>query len=418
MTFAAGFLLLLWVVASILVNGIALLHCLTKLRGLELFGYGAARRRSPPWPRRLRDRRRAGGALGFRRGADRFFPRERRLFLRPPDRARNFPSPYPGRSKSVSGLWFLLLVFCLGLLHVDVRLPDPLPDGIYIFKTPTTNVKIQHLTSTPADNYIPYAVAEFFLRGVSFEKERPILPGNEVSNRTILMSLVALPFRVALGAPRDHPQLGTYHYLGRDWPDVSKLYAADSFEQFAIVGLVLNSLLLLGLLVFCAGFGAGSLLPAATLLYITNPYFIGADDLHLAESAGRIFYPAGLEFHPQRAWRARSWPLSWPLAFHSHPYAIVFAGWAGLFYLTQWRRAESRLPAVIPYVLVFALVARPLDHLDAIRFADPFRFGGAKLRGRRHRARLGFTTHLYLDPAAQSYSTCSARQFSWSTPSI
>src|SRR5687767_11185968 len=42
MTFAAGFLLLLWVVASILVNGIALLHYWTKLRGLELFGYGAA----------------------------------------------------------------------------------------------------------------------------------------------------------------------------------------------------------------------------------------------------------------------------------------------------------------------------------------------------------------------------------------
>ena len=42
MTFAAGFLLLLWVVASILVNGIALLHYWTKLRGLELLGYGAA----------------------------------------------------------------------------------------------------------------------------------------------------------------------------------------------------------------------------------------------------------------------------------------------------------------------------------------------------------------------------------------
>src|SRR5688572_8565762 len=41
MSFAAGFLLLLWVVASILGNGIALLHYWTKLRGLELFAYGA-----------------------------------------------------------------------------------------------------------------------------------------------------------------------------------------------------------------------------------------------------------------------------------------------------------------------------------------------------------------------------------------
>jgi hypothetical protein len=41
MTFAAGFLLLVWVVSSILLNGIALLHHFTKLRGLELVGYGA-----------------------------------------------------------------------------------------------------------------------------------------------------------------------------------------------------------------------------------------------------------------------------------------------------------------------------------------------------------------------------------------
>ena len=112
-------------------------------------------------------------------------------------------------SKVSLALWGLLLVLSLGLLHMDVRLPEPLPDGLYVFKTHTPNVKIQYLTSLPADNYIPFAVAEFFLRGVSFKKERPILPANEVSNRTILMSLVALPFRAALGAPHDHPQLGT-----------------------------------------------------------------------------------------------------------------------------------------------------------------------------------------------------------------
>src|SRR3981081_1596382 len=41
MTFAAGLLLLLWVVASLVLNGIALLHRFTKLRGLELLAYGA-----------------------------------------------------------------------------------------------------------------------------------------------------------------------------------------------------------------------------------------------------------------------------------------------------------------------------------------------------------------------------------------
>jgi hypothetical protein len=41
MTFATGFSPMMRVVASILVNGIALLHYLTKVRGLELLGYEA-----------------------------------------------------------------------------------------------------------------------------------------------------------------------------------------------------------------------------------------------------------------------------------------------------------------------------------------------------------------------------------------
>jgi len=271
------------------------------------------------------------------------------------------PELFLALSKAIKiclGLWFLLLVFCLGLLHVDVRLPEPLPDGIYIFKTPTTNVKIQHLTSLAADNYIPYAVAEFFVRGVSFEKERPILPGNEVSNRTILMSLVALPFRVALGAPRDHPQLGTYHYIERDWPDVSKLYAADAFEQFAIVGLVLNSLLLIGLLVFCAGFGASPLLPAVTLLYVTNPYFIGQTIYTWPKAMAGFFIL--LAWNSIR--HAHSPAIVGALmavAFHSHPYAIVFAGWAGLFYLAAWWRANAQLRGIVSYIVVFGLMLLP-----------------------------------------------------------
>lgn len=357
MSFAAGFLLLLWVVASILVNGIALLHCFTKLRGLELFGYGGA----------------AGVVVHGLAGCGiAVAPAARWVFVAVLLALsvasvvygvvrRVLPELSLALSKPVKiclGLWFLLLLFCLSILHLEVRLPDPLPDGIYIFKTPTTHVKIQHLTSHPADNYIAYAVTEFFVRGVSFEKERPILPGNEVSNRTVLMSLVAVPFRVALGAPRDHPQLGTYNYLGRDWPDVSKLYAADSFEQFAIVGLVLNSLLLLGLLVFGASFGAGSVLTATALLYVTNPYFIGQTVYTWPKALAGFFVL--LAWHSIRNGHGPAIVATlFAVAFHSHPYAIVFAGWAGLFYLTQWRRGGTPMPALVPYVLVLALLLTP-----------------------------------------------------------
>ena len=269
MSFGAGLLLLIWVIASILANGMALLHRFTKLRGLDLIGYGAA----------------AGVALlGIIGCAIAAAPAGRWVFvgllialtlasavyILSRGVARELLLALSSATKISLALWLLFQVLCLGLIHAQVRFPESLPDGPYIFKTHTTNVKIQYLTGLPADNYIPFAVTEFFLRGVSFKKERPILPAGEVSNRTILMSLFALPFRAALGPPRDFPQLGTYNYIGRDWPDISKLDTGDAFDQFAVIGLALNSLLLLGLFVFCSSLGANSVLPLAALLYVTN----------------------------------------------------------------------------------------------------------------------------------------------------
>src|SRR3954454_23590931 len=251
MTFTAGFFLLVWVVGSILGNGIVLLHRLTKLRGLELVGYGAA----------------AGVGLHALFGLGIAAIPRARLFLVFILIALTAWSTVwlvvrrilqelflalSSASKIALGLWGLFLVLNVGILNLEVRLPESLPDGPYIFKSATTNVKLQYLTGMPADNYIPFAVGEFFLRGVSFEDVRPIMPGNEVSNRTILMSLVAMPFRVALGAPHDRPWLGTFDYVGTKWPDVSKLNQASYFDQFAVVALILNSFMLFGLFVFCS----------------------------------------------------------------------------------------------------------------------------------------------------------------------
>jgi hypothetical protein len=357
MTFAAGFLLLTWVVASILVNGVAPLHRWTKLRGLELLGYGAA----------------AGVLLhGFLGWAIAAVPAVRWAFVallivltllsavylalrRVP---QEFSLALSRPSKISLALWGLFLVLNLGLLHIDVRFPESLPDGPYVFKTHTTNVKIQYLTGLPADNYIPFAVAEFFVRGVSFKKVRPIMPGNEVSNRTILMPLVALPFRVALGAPRDRPQLGAFYYVGRPWGDVSQLNTDGYFEQFAVVGLVLNSLLLVGLFVFCSSLGANSILPLATALYVTNPYFI-AQTVYTWPKAMAGFFILLAWTSIRRGHGPVVVAALLALACHSHPYAIVFAGCAGLFYLTQWRREKSRVPSAVLYLLVFGLVLAP-----------------------------------------------------------
>jgi hypothetical protein len=357
MTFGAELLLLVWVVGSILVNGVALLRYWTKLRGLELLGYGAAA--GVVWHALF------GWAIAAAPAFRWVFVGMlialtllSAVYLVVRRVLQEFSLALSTPSKISLALWVLLLVLSLGLLHIDVRFPEPLPDGMYVFKTHTTNVKIQYLTSLPSDNYIPFAVAEFLLRGVSFQKARPILPGNEVSNRTILMSLVAMPFRVALGAPRDHPNLGMYNYIAHAWPDVSKLNTGDYFDQFSVIGLVLNSLILLGLFVFCSGLGANSVLPLATLLYVTNPYFIGQTVYTWPKAMAGFFIL--LAWNSIRNGHGPAIvAVLLALAVHSHPYAIVFAGWAAVFYLTQWRREKSRVPSIVLYFLVLALILAP-----------------------------------------------------------
>jgi hypothetical protein len=357
MTFASGFLLLVWVVLSLLLNGMALLHRFTKLRGLELLGYGAG----------------AGIALHALLGwAIAAAPLMRAVLVVTLIALTCLSAAYvlwrrvsqelwgalSRPIKIALALWLLLLLVGVCLLNVKVRLPQPLSDGIYIFKTSTTNVKVQYLTSLPADNYIPFVVSEFFLRGISFQKERPILPGNEVSNRTVLMSLVALPFRGLLGTPYDPPELGTFNYIDRDWPDVAKLNTNGSYEQFAVIGLVLNSLLLVGAIVFCSSLGAGSVLPLAALLYVTNPYFIGQTIYTWPKALAGFFIL--LAWNSIRAGhRPMVVAALLALAFHCHPYAIVFAGWVALFYLLQWRREKSGVPAIFSYLLTFIAVLLP-----------------------------------------------------------
>ena len=333
MTFAAGLLLLLWVVASILANGIALLHYFTKLRGLDLLGYGAAAGVLLHGIIGLCDRGRAERPVGLCRDPARVHGVERGLSARSPGPAGISRGVIKAEQSLVSAMGSASRVL-LWAFHVDVQFPESLPDGLYVFKTHTTNVKVQHLTGLPADNYIPFAVAEFFLRGVSFKKARPILPGNEVSNRTILMSLVVLPFRVALGAPRDHPQLGTYNYLGRKWPDVEIEYGRllrpvcgrRLGPEFAVAPRASSF--------FVPAWERIPSCPLGAALYVTNPYFI-AQTIYTWPKALAGFFILLAWTSMRRSHSPLIVAALMALAYHSHPYAIVFAGCAGIFYLTQ-----------------------------------------------------------------------------------
>jgi hypothetical protein len=89
------------------------------------------------------------------------------------------------------------------------------------------------------------------------------------------MSLVALPFRTVLTWNSTWPgTLGKFLYVDSEWPDVESLNDDGSFDQFLVIGILLNALLLLGLIVFFSEWSPASALPIAVLLWSTTPYFI------------------------------------------------------------------------------------------------------------------------------------------------
>lgn len=255
--------------------------------------------------------------------------------------------------------WLLLLALSVALVHVDVRWPTVLPDGQYIFKKHTLNVKIQHMVGLPVDNSLPHLVTEFFFRKISFKKEHPILPGNEVSNRTILMSLVALPFRTVLGwNQRAEKELGVFHYIGKAWPNVERLNDDESIRHSFIVGMFLNSLLLVGLLVLFSNFEARESLPAAALLYVTNPYFIG-QTIFTWPKAMAAFFVVLCYNSLRRNHDPKIVGLAAALAYHCHPASLAIAGGVGLAYGIRAWRGKNSLRPVLEYGAVFLLMILP-----------------------------------------------------------
>ena len=353
----ADYLLLAWVLMSVSAIGIALCHRFTRLGGIELVGYGLA----------------AGvvshGLFGLLVALT---GRLRLLFILLPVacagaavfylfRQRIWTQLWPALTRPVRIsllIWLLFLAFCVALIHLDVRFPASLPDGMYVFKKHTLNVKIQFMTTSPADNYIPYTVTEYLLRRVSFRQERPLLPANEVSNRTILMSLVAVPFRAALSWPDyGSKQMGRFDYLGQSWPDVEKLYEEASFRQFLVVGIFLNSLLLVGLIVLFSNFQSNGL-GIASLLFVTNLYVIDQTIFTWPKAMAGFFIVLGWNA-VRRNYDPKIVGLCAAAAYHCHPSSIAVAASLGLWYALQgWRAKKSFRPA-LEFVGVFVLALLP-----------------------------------------------------------
>ncbi|MEY2562434.1 MAG: hypothetical protein QOH88_627 [Verrucomicrobiota bacterium] len=354
----ADYLLLLWVVISIMATGIALCARFTRLQGIELIGYGAGAGVLLHGIFGLliainADLRRFVAVLALCSVAVAAGYLLRRRIWRELAITLN-------RSMRIALLlWLAFLVTCLALVHVEVRWPAVLPDGQFIFKKHSMNLKVQYLTTLPADNYIPPVVTEFFLRGISFKEHHPIMPANEVSNRTILMSLVALPFRAVLAWNQPaNAALGTFSYLGKEWPDVEKLNDDNCFDQFFVVGTFLNSLMLLGLLVLFAHFEIPQSVPVAALFYLTNPYFISQTIFTWPKAMAAFFLLLAWN-SIRRAHDPRIVGLCAALAYHCHPATLPTAASLGLWFIVRAWRDKTGFKPTLYYGLTFLLMVLP-----------------------------------------------------------
>lgn len=256
----------------------------------------------------------------------------------------------------------LFIIICVSLTHLQIRFPRVLPDGTYIFKEHTLPVKVQVLSGLlPMDNYIPFVVEEFLLRDISFKREHPILPGQEVSNRPILMALATAPFRAAIDPPpRRETPLDRFTYVGTEWPDVSLFMEGPGFRQFLAVGIVLNALVLLGGALLIAGHGPRFLLVPGLLLLATSPFYLSQTIFTWPKSLAAFFLLLAL--HALARGKSPIWvAVAGALAYYSHPYAVVFLFGFGCHYaaIALWKRRRFDVEQLFRYAGTVALALAP-----------------------------------------------------------
>ena len=146
----------------------------------------------------------------------------------------------------------LFTILLLVIANAPISLIDT-PDGPYVNKEHVNSVRLQKLTGDlPADNVLPFIVQEYLVNDISFASNSPIMPGQPVTNRPFLMSLVALPFRMAiLPSETKLSELPKYSYGGQEWPDFRILARNEiGYAVFMGIGVFLNAAILLSLGLF------------------------------------------------------------------------------------------------------------------------------------------------------------------------
>ena len=250
--------------------------------------------------------------------------------------------------------WLLMASISMLLTFLPVKMPAELPDGAYVIKNSHVHVKVQvMLGGFPADNYIPFVASEYLLRDIPFSEERPLMPGQELANRPILMSLVAIPLGAALYAPpRDTGAQPTFKYLGKRWPDVGRFGDDHAYRSFLAVALLLNATLLIGLALLLQYFGLRQgYWIAGLLLFLTSPYFVG-QTLFVWPKSLAAFYVLLAGYTLITKQRSGLVGLMLVVAYWAHPYALVFMFSFALYLLIRERNDMDPRRGLLPFALV------------------------------------------------------------------
>ena len=242
--------------------------------------------------------------------------------------------------------WFSLTAIATVGSRIATK-PDSYDSPLYVFKTDVLSTRIQALTGPlPADNALPHVVAEFLLRDISFKAERPIVPGQEVTNRPFLMSFVVVPFRAAFDAPPLYKgRLGRFQYVGTDWPDISPLLSDDTFSQFLAIAILLNATLVVGVLwVLSLARLPPGIVTLAVATFMTSHFVLNQTLFTWPKSFCAYWVIAALmavwrpsAVSPFATMRLRDAAIAGAclgVAYWCHPLALVFT--ASLFLVQSW----------------------------------------------------------------------------------
>ncbi|MBU1167710.1 hypothetical protein KKC60_04875 [Patescibacteria group bacterium] len=240
----------------------------------------------------------------------------------------------------------ILLSFIV-FLQIFVSLPffveENLPDGAYVFKNgDSLHVKIQALTGDlPADNFVPYAFSHFLLRGISFQENRPLLPWQEVSNRTVLAGLNSTFFMSIFHMPEkdDDGLIGKFSYLGVQWPDVGSFGEDNmSYAVFLDISMVMNSLFVFSLFMLMYRFFGENKAFAVVLLFLIFPYAVNQAIFAWPKFLMSYYLLLAAYLLLGEKKPPVLLPLFLAMAYQSHPSAMVYVGFSIVyFFAKEWQ---------------------------------------------------------------------------------